>query len=280
MDPCLDFHSHTNFSDGVLTPEELVAEALKRGLSYLAVTDHDQTGGVLPAQKAARGTSLEVIAGVEMSSMLEECTVHILGLFVDVNHEGFQNYLQKMTQARLHRGKKMIDQLVQAGLNLSFEDVLKVSQGGQEGKVSIGRPHVAQVLIDRGFVQTRQEAFDRYLTQGKPGYVPYEKAKPQEAIYWIHQARGLAFLAHPKLIRKQNLIAPIIEMGLDGLEVIHPEHSPNDIDQLDRLCTKKNLLRSGGSDFHGANLERKGVLGQMGVPLNFLSAMKAALNDR
>lgn len=271
----IDLHAHTTVSDGSLAPEALVAEAVRRGLSVLAITDHDQVRGVELCRAAAQGKNLEIVAGVEVSSALEDSTLHILGLFVDPKHAGFQNYLQQLFEERKQRAAKIIAKLQAIGMGVSLDEVL------QEGKgAAVGRNHVAKLLLSKGLVGSRKEAFDRYLRKGCPAYVPYERAEPREAIDWIAKAGGRSFLAHPILVRDQNLLPKLVEWGLSGLEVIHPEHSPSDIQRYGKFCDERNLLKSGGSDYHGPNMERKGDLGRMNVPHEYLDRIKVSLRPQ
>ena len=269
----IDLHSHTNISDGELTPEELVQLALKRNLSALAITDHDQVKAIPPAREVANGTDLEIISGVEVSSSKDGNTLHILGLFVDENHAGLVKYLEDLRKRRISRAEKMVERLGRSNINITLDEILTVAKGG-----TVGRPHVAKVLIQKGFVRSTTEAFDRYLASGRPGFVPYEKAAPQPAIDMIHAAGGLSFLAHPGLVRNQDLIHEVVDMGIDGLEVIHPDHSKGYVKRYREMCEELDLLMSGGSDYHGPHAERKGDLGKMEVPYNFLDAMKVRLD--
>lgn len=268
----IDLHSHTTVSDGSLTPEELMQEAMSRGLSAIAVTDHDQLAAIARCRTVAQGSALEVIAGVEISSSHEDSTLHLLGLFVDPQHAGLNAYLQELFEERKLRAAKMIAKLQGLGMTITLDDIL------QEGKgAAVGRNHVAKMLLKKGLVRSRKEAFDRFLKKGCPAYVPYERSAPREALDKIRDAGGRSFLAHPVLVRDQNLISTLIGWGLSGLEVVHPEHSAGQVKHYSDLCDRHRLLKSGGSDYHGPNMERKGDLGCMNVPREYLEKIRASL---
>ena len=265
-----DLHSHSTVSDGRLSPEALVARAHEKGVSILALTDHDNTAGVPAAIAAGKGLGLRVIPGVEISADFEPGTMHILGLGIDISNPALQDRLAEMQEARRQRNPKVIERLRAAGIDIQFSDVEKLAKGGQ-----IGRPHFAQALIDKGAVASFNEAFEKYLGKGAVAYVPKARMKSDAAIAAIHAAGGLAVLAHPIQLRLEGpgleaLVASLKKQGLDGIEVFHSDHGPEDVIFYGALAARHGLGVSGGSDYHG--IPGKNV--ELGVPANPLSMVE------
>ncbi len=251
----VDLHSHTTFSDGTLSPEELVAEALRQKLSALAVTDHDETGGCLPAMKAARDTSLRLIPGVELSidyPLPGKAHMHVLGLFIDPENECIRSGLAELSRAREERAERIIRQLNDKGMALSIDELKELAGGG-----SIGRPHIATLMHRHKYVSSVWEAFDKYLAKGKAGYVSKKKLTFKEAAAMIHEAGGLVILAHPVSLNQKNyngytrIFRELRGQGLDGLEAYYSNHVWNMTRFLLEAAHKLELCVSGGSDFHG-----------------------------
>ncbi len=268
----IDLHLHSTASDGVNTPSEVVHLALERGLDVIALTDHDTLGGVAEAQRAADGTGLEVIAGIEVSSEGEWGNLHILGYYVDLENGPLQKMMQAMRDSRLGRARKMVRRLGGMGMPLEWEDVRALASGG-----SVGRPHVARALVNRGHVATIQEAFDRFLADDGPAYVPRLKLTPAEVIQAIIGAGGVASLAHPgHYWTALELLPEFVGYGLCGLEVYYPDHSPDEIEALLTLCREHGLLATGGSDFHGPGFGEGAPLGSVYVPLECVQQLREA----
>jgi len=268
----IDLHVHSTASDGVLTPSEVICLALERGLDVIALTDHDTLGGVAEAQQAADGTELEVIAGVEISSEGEWGDLHILGYYVDPESSPLQEMMQAMQDARLGRARKMVERLGELGMPLEWEEV-RVLAGGE----SVGRPHVARALINRGYVVTLQDVFDRFLAHGGPAYIPRLKLTPAEVIQAIIEAGGVAALAHPgHYWTALELLPEFVGYGLRGLEVYYPNHSPDEIKALLRLCQEHGLIATGGTDFHGPGFEEGASLGSVYVPPECVERLREA----
>jgi hypothetical protein len=250
-----DLHAHTTASDGTFTPEELVRAAADFGLTYLAVTDHDTTAAVPMAQEAARGFGIKLIPGVELSARGAPGECHLLGLGIDPRHTGLNEKLRLLSDDRTTRNALMAERLTSLGMPMTLEEVTAVAPPG----ANVGRPHFAQAMRERGYVATLQEAFDRWLGDGKPGNLPKAVLPPGEAIGLVHAAGGLCFLAHPGLLRMQEhetyetRLAELKGLGLDGIEAYYQKHSPAQTDRFLRLAEKFGLLVTGGSDFHGAN---------------------------
>jgi predicted metal-dependent phosphoesterase TrpH len=211
-----DLHVHSTASDGLFTPAQLLAKAMEIGLQGIAITDHDTVGGVQEAYNfmASHSISFQFIPGIEMNAEVDEIEVHILGYFIDYHNPRLLNRLKEIREARWERAKKMVYRLKSMGLAISFAQVEKLAQGDL-----IGRPHVAQALIEKGYVFSIKEAFQKYIGKGKPAYIPRYKFMPQEAIQLIKEAGGIPILAHPGLLPDNNLICEVIAMGVDGLEV-------------------------------------------------------------
>lgn len=268
----VDLHVHSTASDGVLTPSEVVRLAAERGLDVIALTDHDTLNGVAEAQRAAADTELEVIAGVEISSEGEWGDLHILGYYVSLESGPLQEMMQAMQNARLGRARKMVERLGELGMPLEWEDVRALA-GGE----SVGRPHVARALLKRGYVVTLQDAFDRFLANGGPAYVPRLKLTPAEVIHAIIEAGGVASLAHPGYYwTALELLPEFVGYGLRGVEVHYPNHSPDEIKALLRLCRKHGLIATGGTDFHGPGFEEGAPLGSVYVPPECVEQLREA----
>ena len=248
----IDLHLHTRYSDGSLTPAEVVALAHHAGVTAMAITDHDIVDGVPHAMEAATPLGIEVIPGVELSSRLNEQELHVLGYFFDWQDSTFRDHLAQQRLSRNVRIPQIIERLNTLGLELSEEEV-KVKAGSD----SICRPHVAQVLVDKGYVQDTREAFERYLKEGAPAYVSRMLSDTRDVIAWIRNAGGVPVLAHPTWTRCQGeplyrLCACLKDAGLLGLEVFYSSHNRKQTSRFLELAKRLDLLVTGGSDFHGA----------------------------
>lgn len=248
----IDLHAHTTASDGSLTPTALVRLAAERGLSTIAVTDHDTVSGCAEALAAAPAAGVEVVPGIEISVDYPQGEFHLLGYFVDHEDPSFLAQLHRLQDNRVNRNHQMMAKLQAAGLPITMEDVIAEAGGGQ-----IGRPHMAKALVRRGVVGSVQEAFDRYLADGAPCHVPKIKLDPEAAIALIHAAGGVAILAHPKYLEFPDLasleraIAAWSAAGLDGIECYYSQHSEAETAAYLAIARRLGLLVSGGSDFHG-----------------------------
>ncbi len=267
-----DLHLHTNFSDGTFSPERVVMEASHLGLSAIAITDHDILDGIEPALSAGEQYGVEVIPGVELSSESDGAEVHILGYYMDWQNQQFCQRLQEFRESRRIRAMKMVDKLNQLGLDMEYDDVLE-----RADLIAIGRPHVANALVKRGYVATASEAFYRFLGDNGPAYVPKYKLAPAEAIAMILDVGGVPIIAHPGMIH-QSLVPELASLGLMGVEAFHPSHSVQISDYYCDLAEKHNLLITGGSDCHG---EAKGAMtmGKIRLPYKYIDALKEARTD-
>lgn len=259
----VDLHSHTTVSDGVLSPEDLVDRAAAKGLRYLAITDHDATDGLESAiERAGRHPSLTIIPGVELSADVEGSEVHILGYLDTYEDSGFQEEMRKFRDGRVGRAKEMVQKLEKLGMEVDWERVKEIAGDG-----AVGRPHVAQALVERGHVESVPEAFDLYLARGRPAYVGREKLTPGDAIRLIQSVGGRAVLAHPSFTRNVESLLPAMKAeGLAGMEVYYARYTPEQIARMKRLADKHDLIPCGGSDYHGPGLGPDIDLGEVDVP--------------
>ncbi len=268
----IDLHSHTTASDGSLSPRELVQEAVRRGVRVLAITDHDSTEALGEAiTEAAKHPPLEIVPGIELNTDVEGGEIHILGFFIDHYAEWFQVLLRELREERVQRIYRMAERLGELGLSIDPQEVFALVKEG-----SAGRPHVAQILVQHGYVKSVREAFDRYLKNGGPASVPRKKLSPQAAIDVIRRADGVAVFAHPGLSGKDELIPDLIRAGLQGIECYYHEHTPVQTATYLQLCKEHNLVATGGSDYHGPHLGRSNHLGSPSVPVAAYEALKAA----
>lgn len=258
-----DLHIHTIASDGILSTEEVIDTSINMGLSGIAITDHDTVASLKIAEDYLKDmkNNFKFIPGIELNTDYKNSEVHILGYFIDYNNQPLLDKLIDLRNSRYKRAEKMIEKLRSMGFLIDFQMVKKLS-----GNDLIGRPHIAQALVDKGYVFSVKEAFDKYISKGRPAYIPRYKFSPNEAINLIKKAGGIAVLAHPGLIKNNLIVKEIIEMGIEGIEVYYPEHHPIQIDNYLKICEEKNLLITGGSDFHGIGLgDNRSRLGCAGI---------------
>lgn len=254
----IDLHLHSTASDGALSPGALVRAAEAGGLDIIAITDHDTTGGVAAA-RAAQSTRVHVIAGIEVSTSLDANEVHVLGYFVDPTHPRLVEYSGRAATWRRERMRQMIGRLDEIGVRIAYDDVLAVAGVSAE---SLGRPHLARALMQRGYVQSHAEAFDRYIGNGAPAFLPAQLLDPQGAIDLIHDAGGIAVWAHPRPDRFEPDLPRLIALGLDGVECFRPRVTASDALRMESVARQAGLLVTGGSDWHG---EWHGRLGDYAV---------------
>lgn len=264
-----DFHIHTIFSDGLLKPEEVVAKAKEQELSVIAIADHDAVDGVEPAIRTGKELGIEVIPSVELSSIYDNIDIHILGYFIDYKNPELLVFLKKVQVQRTLRAKRIIEKLKEQGVELSVERVLELAGTG-----SVGRPHIAQALFERGYINSFDEAFYRFIGYHSPAYVPKMEISPGEAIELINHFSGISVVAHPGTMRRDDVIYHLIEEGISGIEVWHPEHNEAQVEYYLELAIKNRLLITGGSDCHGG---RKGklFLGEIRVPYEYYEELKS-----
>jgi predicted metal-dependent phosphoesterase TrpH len=243
----IDLHSHTTASDGQHSPTELLALAASAGVTALAVTDHDTVAGLGEAAEAARAHGMELVPGIELSAFVMKREVHILGHFVRPDFEELASYAARLRVEREERMVRMVEQLRRLGFPVSMEDVRAIA-----GNAQMGRPHLARVMVERGWCQDMKSAFDRFLGAGKAAWVDRFKLDGAKAIQLIHRAGGTATVAHPgssKLERYDILL--LAKAGLDGIEALHADHNPSVRDKYKKFAKEFDLVPTGGSDFHG-----------------------------
>ena len=275
MNSSADLHIHTYFSDSPASPQEVVKEAIEKGLACIAITDHDTVDGVNPTQEAAQSTSLEVLSGVELSSDLDGKDIHILGYFLNAPGPILTDVLIQMQDARIQRIQKMINKLKTLGIqNISLEEVCRLTKSR-----SVGRPHLAMVLYEKGYVVNVREAFGRFINDDGPAYVSKFNQTPYRAIELIRQSGGAAVLAHPMITRRDELIPKMVEAGLDGIEVYYPNFSANTSTFYETMAKKHNLLMTGGSDAHGKAKDNT-FIGKVRIPYEHVQHLKDLIQSR
>lgn len=259
----LDLHLHTYYSDGILSPTELVLEAQQAGLDLIAITDHDHVGGIPEAQEAAGPLGITVIPGVEINTYHEGQELHILGYFLDIQQPALIETLRKQRQGRRERTRQMVQKLRTLDLDIDVADVV----GKPELDSTLGRPHVAAALVKVGSVSSFEEAFRLYLGTNRAGYVPQLGMTVEQAIVTIRQAGGLPVLAHPGLWGSHGeRLEWLARLGLGGLEVFYPRHSAEQVAVFRELAERLGLVMTGSSDYHGPVEYSPGRLGQTPVP--------------
>lgn len=253
----VELHCHTIFSDGTLTPAELVARAAKNGVELLTLTDHDSISGGAELFAAGKAEGVDVRLGIEINCAGEGAAdrVHMLGYGFNPESPGFKERLAEFRERRTVRSKRIVENLRALGIAIEFADV---RSGAHE---TLGRPHVADALRRLGVVKSRKEAFERFLVKGKPGYVESMGPSPREAIALIRDAGGTACLAHPQTAGKAPELDELFGMGLQGVEVHYSGHTPSQVRNYGDWAAAKGLLAVGGSDFHGPNTGREERLG-------------------
>ena len=264
----IDLHIHTNHSDGLFSPEKVVEVANRLKLKAIAITDHDTTSAVVETIHCAKKYGIEVVPGIEISSTWNKRELHILGYFVDPYNSEINEYSKLFLAERKIRAQKIVQRLNELGINITYDVVKKKAGDG-----AVGRPHVAETMIEEGYVYSYHEAFEKYLGFEKAAYVPKIKISPERAINMIKNAGGIPFLAHPGVGIEEEIIFKLLTAGLCGLETIHPNHSPAQTDYYNQFVEKHNILRSGGSDCHGA---RQGdiMMGVLAIPYDYLQKIK------
>jgi predicted metal-dependent phosphoesterase TrpH len=266
----VDLHVHTTASDGTFQPREAAGYARNLGLDAIAITDHDTLAGIAEARQAGARLGIEVIPGVELGCDFGHRELHILGYMFREDAPGFLDKLAQLAQARTRRGKEMVRRLNQLGIPLLWESVANLA-----GEGTVGRLHIARAIVQEGWAKSYNEAFAKFLNRDKPAYVPRMRLLPASAIELIHQAGGVAVLAHPKLANCDKLIPDLVEAGLDGLEVYHTRHSWQDVAKYRKMAGELGLLITGGSDCHGPGGKGEVLMGQILVDGECLVALEA-----
>ena len=276
----IDLHLHTTASDGRLSPAELVARASAAGLTTISVTDHDTVAAIAEVTEAARGVNIRVVPGIEITAVDEGRDVHMLGYFFDPLSTTLATILEEQRALRVARVREIGARLAALGMPIDVESVL-LAAAARPGS-SVGRPQVARELVQAGYVTSVQDAFDKWLATGRPAFVPRTGPGPRAIVDTIHEAGGVASIAHPAVTKRDELIAPLVEHGLDAIEVYHSDHSPEAEQSYTAMAKRLGALVSGGSDFHGddptlnPSRTRRSILGVVCLP----PIAFAALQDR
>lgn len=262
-----DLHAHTTASDGTMPPSAVVARAKEAGLAAVAITDHDTMAGVEEAIAEGQRLGIIVVPGIELSTVADGRDIHILAYYANGQDEVWQERLAGLRTTRGRRNEMIVNRLVELGISISMQEVEQIAAeqaGANSGKgKTIGRPHIAELLIRKGVVATMTEAFDRYLAEGGAAYVNPPRLHPFEAIEWIREAGGTSVIAHPGLYGRDDLVEQLINKGVQGIEVYHSDHGPEEEERYRQLAERHGLIMTGGSDFHG---ERQGEVfhGELG----------------
>lgn len=269
-----DLHLHSVFSDGTFTPEEVVRHGQAKGLTVLALTDHDTMEGCPRMAAACAAAGMEFVPGAELTAELDGQELHLLGYYLDADSPVLTEEMAKFQNVRQDRIREMVARLNHLGIPLQAEAVFKLANCR-----SPGRPHVGRALVEAGFCTSQDEAFDRFLKRNRPAWVPKFKMSAPETIDLIHRAGGVAVLAHPGLNRSDDVIPPLVEAGLDGLECYHTKHSLCATERYVALAEQHRLLITGGSDCHGLNKGRP-LIGSIKLPYQHVQDLREAVNAR
>jgi predicted metal-dependent phosphoesterase TrpH len=271
-----DLHIHSTASDGKLAPADVVREAAGRGLNFIALADHDSIDGIAPALAAASAfPGLKVIPGVEISTDIAEGEVHMLGYFIDYNDPEFNAALDRFKKSRLQRGQKMVAKLEKLGINIDWQRVMEIA-----GTSTIGRPHIAQAMLEKGYITSFKQAFDKYLGRNRPAYVEREKMTPGEAVGLIIKAKGLPVLAHPLTLPDPEAITKELKAGgLVGIEAYYDGYTPEEVSRLLALARRHELLVTGGSDYHGLDATETAI-GGADLPIEAVEKLIALAKQR
>ncbi|MFC2066375.1 PHP domain-containing protein [Chloroflexota bacterium] len=273
----VDLHVHSTASDGRFSPEEVVNKAAALGLTFMALTDHDTIDGIIPAMLAARAfPQLRVIPGVEISTDTPNGEVHVLGYFIDYTDEELKATLGRFRNSRQGRAQGMIAKLGSLGIHIDWQRVQEIAGAG-----SIGRPHIAQAMLEKGYIASLQEAFAKYIGHGGPAYVEREKVTPVEAVEMIVQSDGLPVMAHPfTVISPEAMIIELKAAGLVGIEAYYGGYTDDEIKSLVGMAGRHNLITSGGSDYHGLDEGREAMIGGADVPIESAEQFVALAEQR
>ncbi len=266
-----DLHLHTNFSDGTYTPEELAGHGKRVGLKVMSLTDHDTIDGCSRMTAACAELDIEFVSGCEFTVELDGYELHLLGYFLDLENTRLLSELAKYQEVRRNRIHEMVAKLNGLGIAITSEDVMRIADCDAPG-----RPHIGRALVKAGHCRNLDEAFQKWLKKDKPAWVSKAKLSAAEAIRLIHDADGLAVLAHPGLYHRDEVIPPLVELGMDGLECLYTRHSTPMTEHYLMLAEQYNLLVTGGSDCHGNN-KGKPLIGAVKLPVSFVEKMKSAV---
>ncbi len=272
MDGKADLHMHTTYSDGALLPHDVVVKAKGAGLRTISITDHDTVGGLEESLALGKQYDIEVIPGVELSATMNDREIHILGYFMDHHNQILLDSLAEFRVERLRRAERIVGKLNKMNIPLSMESVLANTSGD-----CVGRPHIANALVNEGHAEDYHQAFRKYIGDGKPAFEKKVCFSPEATVRLIAEAGGLSFLAHPGKSISEEFLIQLIDAGLDGIEVVHPSHTTEHIQYYRGIVSEYCLLECGGSDFHGGKKGDETVLGQYTIPTASVDMMRRRL---
>ena len=267
----VDLHIHTNHSDGFYSPEEIVLKAKENELEAISITDHDNLSGINDAIEKGNEIGIEVIPGLEISSDIKDREIHILGYFIQTDSQELETYLNFFRVERLKRATRIVNKLNLLGISLSIDDVMEVAKNS-----AVGRPHIAQAMLNRGLISSYYEAFNKYIGNGGPAFEKKVHISPQSAFKIISDAGGLSFIAHPGYM-EESLLKELIDEGVDGIEVIHSSHSQHQVRFYRGIVNEYFLLECGGSDFHGGKRDDEKNFGKFYTKYSVIEAMRKRL---
>jgi len=269
----IDLHTHTTASDGHCAPAELVSRAAAAGVTVLSVTDHDTVAACDAASAACREAHIEYVAGIEVTAVRENADVHVLGYFIDRRSPALLTFLADQRQRRMTRVREVIHRLAALGIRLDADAILQ--PGVDDPSKAVGRPWIARALVDGGYVATKDEAFHRYLARGRPAFVPRTGAPPEEVIARIHDAGGLASMAHPGLVGRDQWIDGFGAAGIDALEAFHTDHDAETTSRYLRIAERMGLAVTGGSDYHADETHGATAPGAVSLPREHYDRLRA-----
>lgn len=269
-----ELHTHSTASDGQHDPVVLASMCREHGVELWSLTDHDTLSGCAEAARAAEAAGVEFLPGVEISARLDR-SIHVLGYGLDPTDEELEAFFTERRELRETRMERMVMRAVELGLGVTMEDVQRIAGDG-----NLARPHLARALVARGHAESVQDAFDRYLDEGQPCYIPSPYVSVPEAIAFIHEHGGVAVLAHPGQYDRDEAIAGWVELGLDGIEISHPAHSQEDRERYRAIAEEHGLLMLESSDYHGEEVAPERVFGVTQVPTGWIDALRERLAER
>lgn len=270
-----DLHIHTTASDGLMSPEEVVRWASVKRLAAIGITDHDTVNGIAAAMETSSGYGVEVVPGIELSTIFDKEEIHILGYYIDYKADWFLDTLKKIQNSRYERAERIVGKLRGMGIDITLEQVKDIAENG-----AIGRPHIARAMINKGYIINIKDAFRDYIGKGCPAYVDRYKLDSVEAINMIKSLGGISVLAHPGLIKNRVNIGRIIDLGIDGIEAYHSKHDEDTIRYSLSVARTRKLLITGGSDCHGIMLNNEPIIGNCSVDYKYVQMLKEEIYRR
>jgi len=273
----IDLHIHSTASDGRFSPAEIVRQSAERGLTIIAICDHDTVDGIVPALEAAKAfPQLKVIPSVEISTDVPSGEGHLLGYFIDYTNHELQTTLEELRNSRRERAQGMVAKLKNLAVQIDWQRVQEIAGSG-----AIGRPHIAQAMLEKGYITSLREAFIKYIGRGGPAYVERDKITLIEAVQLVLRANGLPVLAHPLTIdNPETMVIELKAAGLVGIEAYYNSYTDSEINRLVRLANKYNLITTGGSDYHGLDASNETMIGGADVPMEAAERLIALAEQR